>query len=332
MKPPATELKGALRRGRHATVPLLPAAVVLIAWWISLAPERAAESFAQSVTGANIRFAAIGDYGWEGQAPADVARLVASWKPDLVITMGDNNYDEGAASTIDANIGQYYHNYIAPYKGGYGLGAETNRFFPSLGNHDWDTPHAKPYLDYFTLPGNERYYEFVEGSVHFFVVDSDPREPDGITAASVQANWLRERLAAAHEPWKLVYFHHPAYSSGLHGSTAELQWPFAEWGASAIMSGHDHDYERLNVGGLPYFVDGLGGRSIYGFIGHTEGSVVRYSGDYGAMLVEASDMNMTYKFITRQGKTIDTYVQCLVWEWHPGDKGCLTAGNGGRVR
>ena len=61
-------------------------------------------------------------------------------------------------------------------------------------------------------------------------------------------------------------------------------------------------------------------------------SVVRYASDYGAMLVEASDMTMTYKFITRQGKTIDTYVQCVGWEWHPGGKSCLMAGSGGRAR
>src|SRR4051812_23828506 len=166
MMPAATEPRNTLRRGWRAVLALVLPFVVLIFWWLPLAPERATQSFAQGVAGANIRFAAIGDFGWGGQAPADVARLVASWNSDFVITMGDNNYEEGAASTIDANIGQYYHNYIAPYNGSYGPGAETNRFFPSLGNHDWDTPNAKPYLDYFTLPGNERYYDFVEGPVH----------------------------------------------------------------------------------------------------------------------------------------------------------------------
>ena len=56
----------------------------------------------------------------------------------------------------------------------------TNSFLPSLGNHDWGTPNAQPYLDYFALPGNERYYDHVQGPVHFFIVDSDPNEPDGI--------------------------------------------------------------------------------------------------------------------------------------------------------
>src|SRR6185503_8936631 len=100
-----------------------------------------------------VRFAIIGDYGWAGQPELDVSNLVHSWNPDFIITTGDNNYDLGAASTIDPNIGQYYHDFIYPYTGSYGPGAPYNKFFPSLGNHDWYTAGAAPYLSYFTLPG-----------------------------------------------------------------------------------------------------------------------------------------------------------------------------------
>src|SRR5438874_6051403 len=205
------------------------------------------------------RFAVGGDSGGAGQPEQDVANLINGWQPDFVIATGDNNYPAGEAATIDANVGQFYHQYIFPYAGAYGAGANFNRFFPVLGNHDWGNSFPnptglQPYLDYFTLPGNERYYEFVWGPVHFFAVDSDPNEQDGTTSTSTQANWLRARLAASNARWKLVYFHHPAYSSGPHGPDAAMQWPFRAWGASAVLSGHDHVYERLNVGGLPYFV------------------------------------------------------------------------------
>jgi len=172
------------------------------------------------------RFAVIGDYGDDSSQEQDVADLVKSWNPDFVITVGDNNYPDGDASTIDTTIGKYYHNFIFPYTGTYGNGATTNRFFPSLGNHDWITAGAIPYLDYFVLPNNERYYDFVQGPVHFFAVDSDPHEPDGNTSTSVQGNWLKDRLSTSTDPWKLVYFHHPSYSSGMHGSTMWMEWPF----------------------------------------------------------------------------------------------------------
>lgn len=264
------------------------------------------QAFAQSCP---VRFAVIGDYGSARKAEGDVAGLVKGWQPDFIITTGDNNYEDGAASTIDQNVGQFYHDFIFPYKGRYGEGASVNRFFPSLGNHDWQAAGARPYLDYFTLPGNGRYYDYSWGPVHFFVLDSDPSEPDGVTSTSAQANWLRGRLAAATEPWKLIYFHHSPYSSGLeHGSTEYMQWPFRAWGASAVLSGHDHDYERVVRDGIPYFVNGAGGRSLYPFwIFHVSGSQVRYNDDYGAMLVEASLSSIVYKFVTRDGSVVDTY-------------------------
>jgi tartrate-resistant acid phosphatase type 5 len=254
------------------------------------------------------RFAAIGDYGFAGGPVRDVAQLVHSWNPEFVITLGDNNYDYGEASTIDANIGQYYHDFIAPYRGQYGPGAPDNRFFPSLGNHDMATGGGRPYLDYFDLPGNERYYDFVRGQVHFFVLNSDPSEPDGTSATSRQAQWLRAQLAASTAPWKLVYFHHPPYSSGEHGSTLTLRWPFREWGASLVLAGHDHHYERLVVDNLLYCVNGLGGRSQYGLTkAALPGSLVRYNADYGAQLLEASADSLRLQFFTRAGQLIDRF-------------------------
>ena len=60
-------------------------------------------------------FAVIGDFGLAGNNELEVANLVKSWNPDFIITTGDNNYELGESSTIDANIGQYYHDYIYPY-------------------------------------------------------------------------------------------------------------------------------------------------------------------------------------------------------------------------
>jgi hypothetical protein len=256
----------------------------------------------------SIRFAVIGDYGDAGQPEFDVASRVKSWNPDFIITTGDNNYPDGAANTIDTNIGQYYHEFISPYTGSYGAGATTNRFFPLPGNHDWNTPDLRPYLDYFTLPGNERYYDFVQGPVHFFAIDSDGQEPDGNSSKSKQAVWLQTQLAASTSPWNLVYMHHPPYSSGAtHGSTKVMQWPYQAWGADAVLAGHEHIYERIVLNGFPYFVDGLGGKSIYTFGEPVAGSQVRYNGDDGAMLVEASASHITFQFITRTSEVIDTY-------------------------
>ena len=157
------------------------------------------------------------------------------------------------------------------------------------------------------LPGNERYYDFSWGSMHFFAIDSDAREPDGITRNSVQATWLRARLSSSTATWKIVYMHHPPLSSGPHGSSTALQWPYRKWGATAVLAGHDHTYERILRHGLPYFVNGLGGKSRYYFLEPVAGSQVRYQDDYGAMLVEATCLDITFRFYTRSGTLVDVY-------------------------
>ena len=255
----------------------------------------------------SLRFAVIGDFGTAGPDLQSVADMIIGWNVDFIITTGDNNYPDGAAATIDENIGQYFHSFIYPYLGDFGAGADINRFYPSLGNHDCNTNLCQPYLDYFTLPGNERYYDFAWGPVHFFSVNSDSREPDGVGRSTVQGQWFKAALAASTEPWKVVYTHYSPYSSGYNGSTDWIQWPFAEWGASVVLSGHDHDYERLMVDGIPYFVNGLGGGEFYPFISRHPASQERHDDEYGAMLVEATAEQMTFWFYAVPDKLIDSY-------------------------
>lgn len=282
---------------------------------INMPHEPILRADAPARVGGDTRFAMIGDYGavWS-DVPSDTAELVHSWQPDFIITVGDNNYPIGAASTIDLNIGRPYHEFIYPYVGEFGPGAEKkNRFWPALGNHDWDSLSCVgsrcfgPYFDYFTLPNNERYYDFVEGPIHFFVTNTDTREPDGMTTGSIQGRWLKERLAASTAIWKVVYMHHSPYSSGRHGSLPFRQWPYREWGADVVLSGHDHMYERIMVDEMLYLVNGAGGTNLYDFHEPIEGSQVRYNDSHGALLVDANEEQMTFQFITQAGEVIDRY-------------------------
>lgn len=256
---------------------------------------------------ATTRFAVIGDYGVADENEQAVAAMVTAWKPAFIVTTGDNNYVFGLDATIDPNIGQYYQAYIGNYTGTYGKGSTENRFFPSLGNHDWTLTGADPYLNYFTLPGNERYYRVVQGSVELFILDSDTHEPDGVSSDSIQGQWLQNALADSTALYKLVVFHHPPYSSAKHGSHDRMQWPFAEWGATLVLNGHDHVYERIIQDDFPYIVNGAGGKSLYDFQTPVEGSEVRYNCNYGALLVDVTDNAMTLRFITVGDGLVDTY-------------------------
>ena len=255
-----------------------------------------------------LSFAIIGDYGAAGADERQVAELVKAHHPELVITLGDNNYPSGGAETIDANIGQFYADFIAPYRGKYGPGASENHFFPSLGNHDWYTPGAAPYFEYFTLPGNERYYAVSRGPVDFFALDSDPNEPDGIKADSKQAAWLKAEAASARGAWQIAYMHHPPYSSGPHGSEADMQWPYREWGIDLVLAGHDHTYERVELDGLTFLVNGLGGNHEYEFKAPLPNSRFRYNAKHGAQFAEATRSELRIQFVNVDGTRIDEVV------------------------
>lgn len=261
-----------------------------------------------ATAGPATRFAVIGDFGLAGEPAAAVAGLVASWAPDFVVSAGDNNYPDGRAETIDTNIGQYYSQFIAPYSGQFGPGAAENRFWPVLGNHDWVVGYPEPYLTYFSLPGNGRYYSLQRGPVGLFAVDSMPGEPDGWHGDSLQAAWLQAELAASTARWKVVVFHHAPFSSGHHGSADWMRWPFAAWGASLVLSGHDHTYERVQLDGITYVVNGLGGGARYarGFSA-VEGSQLFFNADHGAMLVEADGAALRARFVTRAEQVVDDF-------------------------
>jgi len=254
------------------------------------------------------RFAVIGDFGLAGSAAAAVAELVHDREPDFVVTTGDNNYPSGEAATIDRNVGSYYHRYIAPYKGIHGRGADSNRFFPVLGNHDWDSGSAKPYSDYFTLPGNGRYYSFGWGPLRFFMLDSALSEPDGYRYATRQGDWFRSVSRRYDEPWRIAVFHHSPYSSGHHGSSTWMRWPFAMLGIDIVLSGHDHNYERLHLDGITYLVNGLGGGSRYrAGSQQSEGSHTFFNQDWGALFVEATSRRLHFEFVTISGQTVDNF-------------------------
>jgi tartrate-resistant acid phosphatase type 5 len=266
-----------------------------------------------------LRFAVIGDFGSGSANEAAVAELVKSWNPDFILAVGDDRY---GARDYDAVVGQFYCDYLKDVKPGtYCAGGTStiNRFFPALGNHDYsDGGGLAEYLSYFNLPGagvpvgsrpgQERYYDFIEGPVHFFVLDSMGAF-DSRADLAAQKKWLETGLTASSTPWQLVLLHHPPFSSGAHGSIKIMQWPFQAWGADAVLAGHDHTYERLQIGEIPYFVNGLGGMSRYSFKTPVAGSQVRYNADYGAMLVTASDIALKYEFVSCTGKVVDSYTQ-----------------------
>jgi len=254
----------------------------------------------------SVLFAIIGDYGKAGENEEAVANMVKTWEPDFILTTGDNNYQYGQYATLKENIGQYYCDYIYNFDApeeyqcqGRAMEEGLNRFFPSPGNHDELGPYElEPYLNYFSLPGEELSYAFTWGDVAFYSINS-------LSSADLekQAGWLAAEVRKSPKAFQVVYFHHPPYSPGNHGDTDYMQWDFSAWGVDVVLSGHDHIYARMKLTGeqgLHYIINGTGGKSLYSCDEDyaEEGvEVMRcFDGHYGAMRCLADSTRLLMEF------------------------------------
>jgi 3',5'-cyclic AMP phosphodiesterase CpdA len=252
----------------------------------------------------SVKFAVIGDSGRgspEQRAVADqMVRVRETFKFAFVLMLGDNIY-EGPATPED-----YRLKFEEPYQE---LLGENVRFFAALGNHD--DPRQVDYPP-FHMRG-ERYYSFAPPEdpltrlttrVEFFALDSTNLD-------ATQIQWLDERLAASRAQWKIVFLHHPLYTSGRYRNTSRahrlaLEPVLRRGGVSAVFSGHEHLYQRADLqNGIQYFVSG-GAGSLRRGDGVAAPYIARsYSEDYHFMLVEITDDALHFQAIARSGATID---------------------------
>lgn len=266
------------------------------------------------------QFAIIGDFGkpTNGTAEADVATLVRSWDDGkgkfFIVTVGDNIYTPTV--TYEEAVEPFYGSYVTD-------DLTTNRFWPAIGNHDRNDPTGglQAYFDYFTLPNNERYYDFVKGATHFFILHSalqsvgaTPPEADGLSSTSKQAKWLQAKLALSTAKWKIVVVQDSPYTRHAvdwPGHTI-LRWPFKDWGADILLTGDVHAYERLEVSGFPYINAGVGGTNLEGSFNADAGDLItpfiKFSqlGMYGALRCAATCETLLIEYVGLAGTVIDS--------------------------
>lgn len=207
---------------------------------------------------------------------AATAALAASLGADVVIAVGDLQYERGKAE-----------DYTASYDASWGgLKAITR---PVPGNHEYTGGRAAGYFGYFgaAAHGPDGWYSFDAGGWHLVVLNSVCDAVGGCGEGSRQLQWLRDDLAANDQRCILAAWHHPRWSSGPHGSddTFEPFWrTLAEAGADVVVSGHDHLYERFEPsGGVVQFVVGTGGRSLYPSLARAPRSAAIAASGFGVL-------------------------------------------------
>jgi len=248
------------------------------------------------------------------RAGADAtARLVATVTADApdftVAVLGDNAYEDGAPGEYAACYDPTWGRYKA-------------RTRPAPGNHEYQTPGAEGYFGYFGGAAGDPdkgYYSYDLGAWHVVVLNSNCQSDSSCATGSPQEQWLRTDLAGHPAQCTLAYMHHPRFSSGEHGSSAETQplWQaLYDAHADLLLSGHDHSYERFTpqddagradpLRGIREIVVGTGGRSLYLTFTPRPNSEVRLAGTYGVLRVDLRPTGYDWRFFAVSGSVLDS--------------------------
>jgi hypothetical protein len=234
-------------------------------------------------------------------AQKTTADLVVGLKPTAVLALGDTQYDDGSPDE--------YESYDASW------GRFKDITLPVVGNHEYQTPDAKGYYEYFgdaAGKAGEGWYSTSVGEWRVIVINSECAEVGGCDAESPQGRWLAEQLDGAPR-CTIAAFHRPRFSSGLeHGGDPALEplWAqLADGGVDVVLNGHEHDYERFlpsdaegRIGSGPVeFVVGTGGHSLRAFSRVERGSEVRWDDSVGVLAMTLRPDGYDWRFVGPEG-------------------------------
>jgi hypothetical protein len=243
----------------------------------------------------SVKFAVIGDSGEPGTGQTAVARQMHTWLGrypyKFVLMTGDNLYGSERAR-------DYERKFSIPFKALLDAGVQ---FYASLGNHDDD---GQTQYKAFNMNG-QKYYTFKpQNGVRFFAIDSNYVDQK-------QLQWLDKELAASGSDWKIVFFHHPLYSSGATHGSADLQRELLEpvlikHGVNVAFMGHEHFYERIKPQkGVAYFIIGSSSKLRKGDLRKSPLTVYGNDSSYAFMLVEIAGDELFFQAINDKGQTLD---------------------------
>ncbi len=233
------------------------------------------------------------------------AALIATMS-GMVAALGDNAYEDGSLT-------DYSTCYVPTW------GSFIERTQPTPGNHDYNTPNAGGYYQYYgALAGDstQGYYSYDLGSWHIIVVNSNCADVGGCRVGGPQETWLRDDLAKHPAQCTLAYWHHPLFSSGQNGGFTSLVpiWQaLYDNGADVVLTAHDHDYERFAPQdanghldlkkGLVEFVVGTGGKQLTDVNPIMPNSQVFNNVTYGVLRLELKEGSYSWQFLPVAGGT-----------------------------
>jgi uncharacterized protein (TIGR03437 family) len=240
-------------------------------------PLSAVSGFRTASRSSSFRFLHFADSGTGTDPQLRLAAQMARENPAFLLANGDLAYDNATHASVEDNYYTVYRDLMGRVP-----------FFASLGNHEYYTDSGQPSLrgritPTAGIPSRDwgRYYSFDWGNAHFVALDSnDPltRADEGDLA---MLTWLENDLRSTRKFWRIVFFHHPPYATGIHQDEPEAARvrkyivPILErYGVQLVFNGHEHTYQRTlplltghiptpDAGGIVYLTSGGGGQTAH---------------------------------------------------------------------
>jgi acid phosphatase type 7 len=239
-----------------------------------------------------------------------------------VLALGDEAYPAGTAKDFDECYDPTW-------------GRFEDRTKPVPGNHEYMTPGAAGYFDYFSGTGarssapvpntkenpgltpGKGYYSYDRGAWHIVALNSEcDSVRGGCDRTSPMLTWLKEDLAAHSDRCTLAYWHKPLFSSGYNGNYAPVRpiWRVLYRAhADVVLNGHDHFYERFArqdpngkadpQHGIREFVVGTGGGSHAKVRAVQPNNQVLNAHTYGVLKLTLHPTSYDWEFVPAGEKT-----------------------------
>jgi acid phosphatase type 7 len=206
-------------------------------------------------------------HSWFGlNAPLDPSKVPATATVDLaknwpdapILALGDIVYRRGTPDEFADCFDPIWRSL-------------KSRTLPVPGNHEYYTPGAFAYYDYWgrqTGPDRRGYYAVATD--HWLILALNSETDAGPDAA--QTTWLWSVLENTNSPCILAFFHRPAYASEKRSGdhvARDLFRTLSAYDVDIVLNGHTHYYERIHPlgangtvvpDGIATFVVGTGGR------------------------------------------------------------------------
>ena len=246
----------------------------------------------------SVRVVVAGDFASGRIADTLVAELLDELAFDAMLTVGDHAYPHGSHSD--------FASFWQPT-----FGRFDQRIRPSPGNHEYDTPGARGYKDYFNAnaphyPDDADYYAFDIGGWRWFSLNSElPAD-----VQSAQYRWLEGQLVAPDLPRCVgAYWHKPIMNIGSWGTAPELTELAAllmEARTTLLLTGHEHNYQRWRaVRGMTHIVVGTGGAYRFPFVRYTSEIAFATDAHHGILQLALTDSSASLRFVTVERRQLD---------------------------